>query len=282
MEVKVLRQTEQPERLVCQSARGDYFDGYVGDTEYAELMQGVDYDEHDLDGIIGPDWMEADIRSYRNGDESRLLQQTATEARTLSFIESQLGRGHYGPWEHPHITFTVEGVSRVTMAQITRHRHMSFDVQSQRYVDFSDTNAVVPATLLDDDARHRNYPHVYDEDGEHFNRDEGHFEMDEQSRSHWRNAYKSLTAQALDFYEDAVSAGIPKEDARFILPVGTPVNMTFSGNARTFLHLLDMRRKLNAQWEIRELSELLLEELFDWMPYTFEYYRDHGPNKLSP
>jgi len=79
-----------------------------------------------------------------------------------------------------------------------------------------------------------------------------------------------------------VADGVPKEDARFILPLGTTVNMTFSGNARTFLHLLDMRKKANAQWEIRELSEALLDELFEWCPYTFRYYEEHGPNKLSP
>jgi len=282
MKVQVISSTDKPERLVCQAARGDYFDGYVGDTDYGKLMQDVDWDENDLDRLIGPDWVQADVRSYKRDSDSRLTRQTLTEAKTLAFIENQLGRGHYGPWEHPHITFTVKGVSRVTMAQITRHRHMSFDVQSQRYVDFSDTDAIVPATLLSDDERHEEYPNVYNEDGDHFNRDEGHFEMDEKARSHWRNAYKSLTAEALDFYEDAVNAGIPKEDARFMLPLGTPVNMTFSGNARTMLHLLDMRRKLNAQWEIRELSERLLDELFDWCPYTFRYYEQHGPNKLSP
>ncbi len=269
MKVQVISSTDNPERLVCQAARGDYFDGYVGDTEYAKLMEGVDYEEDEL-----PLGFSDEDLSYDN--------TSVIKAKTRAFCEEQLGRGHYGPWEHPHITFTVKGVSRVTMAQITRHRHMSFDVQSQRYVDFSDTDAIVPATLLSDDRRHEEYPNVYNEDGEHFNRDEGHFEMDEQTRSHWRNAYKSLTAESLNFYEDAVDAGIPKEDARFMLPLGTPVNMTFSGNARTMLHLLDMRRKLNAQWEIRELSERLLNELFDWCPYTFKYYRDHGPNKLSP
>jgi thymidylate synthase (FAD) len=259
MKVDVVKATDQPEELVCRAARGDYFEGYVGDTSYSELMEGVDYDERHAEST-----------------------DTELQAKTRSFIESQLSRGHYGPWEHPSITFTVKGVSRVTMAQITRHRHMSFDVQSQRYVDFSETEAVVPATLLSDDARHEHYPNVYDEDGEHFNRDEGHFDMPEDQRSYWKNAYETYTTQALDFYEDMVAAGIPKEDARFVLPVGTPVNMTFSGNARTMLHLLDMRRKQNAQWEIRELSERLLSELFEWCPYTFKYYEKYGPNKLSP
>jgi hypothetical protein len=42
MQVDVLRQTRLPERLVCQAARGDYYEGYVGDTSYRQLMSDVD------------------------------------------------------------------------------------------------------------------------------------------------------------------------------------------------------------------------------------------------
>ena len=274
MEVQVLRQTEQPERLVCQAGRGDYYEGYVGDTEYAELMEGVSYDEENVD-----------THSLLEGETINDLSHSGKailEAKTQHFIEKQLSRGHYGLWEHPHITFTVKGVSRVTMAQITRHRHLSFDVQSMRYADFSEQEIVVPATLLSDEQRHKRYPHIYDEEGNHFNRDEGVFEMSEEKRADWRSMFVQHKENMRDFYQSMVEAGIPKEDARFILPLGTTVNMTLSGNARTFLHLLDMRRKANAQWEIRELSEALLDELFEWAPYTFNYYAKHGPNKLSP
>jgi len=63
MEVTVLRATENPERLVCQAARGDYYEGYVGDAEYADLMDSVDYDYESMDVL---------------------------NAKTRSFIEKQL------------------------------------------------------------------------------------------------------------------------------------------------------------------------------------------------
>lgn len=250
MEVEVLRSTDKPERLVCQAARGDYYDGYVGDAEYAELMEGVEHEERHVPEH-GPGTQDS----------------AELEAKTRAFIEKQLDRGHYGPWEHPQITFAVKGVSRVTMAQITRHRHMTFDVQSQRYVDFSDTEAVVPKSLRDSD---------------HFSRETGATELDDEDRKMWEQEYRLHSGQALNIYEDMVEDGVPKEDARFVLPLGTPVNMTFSGNARTFMHLLDMRKKANAQWEIRELSERLIEELKDWMPYSYEHYDRNAPHKLSP
>jgi thymidylate synthase (FAD) len=285
MDVTVLRSTDDPERLVCQAARGDYYEGYVGDSEYAEIMEPIEYEEQHLDGLpelCYPDSPNARRLMQAEINTGELTDETVLEAKTRAFIEEQLTRGHYGPLEHPQITFSVEGVSRVTMAQITRHRHLTFDIQSMRYADFAEQKIKVPATLLSDEQRHERYPHVYDEDGFHFNRDEGVFEMSEEKRRHWRYAFVALREDCREFYEYMVEAGIPKEDARFLLPLGTTVNMTFSGNARTFLHLLDMRRKANAQWEIRELSEALLDELFEWCPYTFEYYADHGPNKLSP
>lgn len=234
MDVTVLESTNNPERLVCQAARGDYYSGYVGDTEYAELMAAVE----------GAD----------------------TEAKTRNFIEKQLSRGHYGPFEHPQITFTVEGVSRVTMAQITRHRHLTFDVQSQRYVDFSDTEAIMPKSL---------------QDGERNITKSGEDSADADTELH-KFDYEYITEAAYEAYQNMVDDGVPKEDARYVLPLGTPVNMTFSGNARTFLHLLNLRDKADAQWEIRELADMLLDELFEWMPYTFEWYAENKPMRLSP
>jgi thymidylate synthase (FAD) len=256
MEVEVLRSTDKPERLVCQAARGDYYDGYVGDTEYAELMEDVDYDEGEVN--IDPRDFDS-IAEYE--------APPVVEAKTKAFCEKQLSRGHYGPWEHPQITFAVEGVSRVTMAQITRHRHMTFDVQSQRYVDFSDTEAITPKSLRDSD---------------HFSRETGLVDVDDDDRKESKELYEMLAEDCFERYRQMVDDGIPKEDARFILPVGTPVNMTFSGNARTFMHVFNMRRKANSQWEIRELSEKLASHLKEWMPYSFGWYEDNMPHKIGP
>jgi thymidylate synthase ThyX len=48
------------------------------------------------------------------------------------------------------------------------------------------------------------------------------------------------------------------------------------------MHLLDMRLKADAQWEIRDLCTLLLDECREWMPITFEIYDEKRPNKLTP
>lgn len=257
MDVTVLRATERPERLVCQAARGDYFDGFVGTTDYETLMSSVDWDEDDLETV----------KKIRDPNFPKSEEYWEQEAATYAFVNKQLARGHFGPWEHPQITIAVEGVSRVTMAQITRHRHMTFDVQSQRYVDFADKESIVPKSLVD---------------SEHFSRNEGLVDLDGINRSEARDSYQEHAQKAFEWYEEMVAAGVPKEDARFVLPVGTPVNMTFSGNARTMMHVLNLRQKANAQWEVRELANRVADKLEAWMPYTGHWWRENGPVKISP
>ena len=51
-----------------------------------------------------------------------------------SALRHAVGSGHTSVLEHAVFTFSVEGLSRAALAQLTRHRLASFDVQSQRYV----------------------------------------------------------------------------------------------------------------------------------------------------
>jgi thymidylate synthase (FAD) len=263
MNVETLRATPDPERLVCQAARGDYYDGFVGDTDYEELMASVQYDDSHVEAI-------AEIYDYTIGDDvdsDVISPETELKARQYALLERLFRRGHWGPFEHPQITLGVEGISRSCMAQLTRHRHASFDVQSQRYVDFSgkEDPIVVPKSLIDPDHATRGEGSVDVEDLE-LRRDTYHTEMD----------------AAVDHYETLVEAGVPKEDARFVLPIGTKVNMTVSVNARTLLHIEDMRKTGEAQWEVRELTQLIHDEFVEWMPMTTHLYEEHGPHKIAP
>lgn len=57
-----------------------------------------------------------------------------TEADRL--IRHIMRSKHLSTVEHLTYTFAVEGLSRAALAQLTRHRHMSFSVQSQRYTRY--------------------------------------------------------------------------------------------------------------------------------------------------
>ena len=239
MRVKLLEGTPNPEELVCRCARGDYSDEWVGKSRsFEEVMERV---------------------------EGETIEE---KKRTL--LDHLMRSGHWGPFEHPQVTFAIEGISRACMAQLTRHRHASFDVMSLRYVDLSDEM----------DLKQRfTYPDTFEQEEVISREGVGNVSMPVQKR---QNLVDEVYKNCADAYCKLVEAGIPKEDARMLLPIGTKVNLTFSMNARSLMHLLDMRMKADSQWEIREMSRMLLEEAKEWMPQTFAYYEKKHPFRLTP
>jgi thymidylate synthase (FAD) len=281
MNVTTVQSTPKPEQLVCTAARGDYYDGFVGDVEYDELMAAVPFENDHVETVekIFDDYyrgnraadprygyhLEATGHAEEYVDDYEGLNEVY--AKQYALLERLFRRGHFGPYEHPQITLAVEGVSRSCMAQITRHRHATFDVQSQRYVDFSekDDPVVVPKSLTAPDHATRGAGPVNVIDREGFS-----------------ESFEELSDTLVEQYELLVDAGVPKEDARFILPIGTKVNFTVSVNARMLLHIEDMRKTGEAQWEIREMTEMIHDEFAAWMPMTAHLYEEHGPHKIAP
>jgi thymidylate synthase (FAD) len=247
MEVTLLEATSEPERLVCQAARNDYMSEFVADTPFEEVMADVD------------------------GDTPR--------ERTETLIAQLMDHGHFGPFEHPQATFAVEGVSRSCMAQLTRHRHVSFDVQSMRYVVFDDVDpadvregamVVVPPSATDPDWVGRNQRTA---------------DVDEADAQRREELFRETVADAVESYQELLDLGMPPEDARFVLPIGTKVNIVMSMNVRMLMHVADMRAAADAQWEIREMTEKLLDLAAEWCPVTFDYYEREmkgRKNRLAP
>jgi thymidylate synthase (FAD) len=60
-------------------------------------------------------------------------------------------------------------------------------------------------------------------------------------------------------YEDMIKDGIPKEDARMVLPNACFTSIVISMNARSFLEASTLRRCKRAQWEIREMFDKMRE-----------------------
>ena len=95
--------------------------------------------------------MRATLLSYTNQPEKVIAVAAKTcyspgttlelwnkDLHPADFIEKIRKMGHMTPFEHASFTFGIDGVSRVLLAQLTRHRIASFSVQSQRYVNYTD------------------------------------------------------------------------------------------------------------------------------------------------
>ena len=141
-------------------------------------------------------------------------------------METCFNSGHLSVFEHAVVSFRIEGISRACMAQLTRHRLVSFCVESQRYnrYDLSGDDWYVTPDIFKD-------------------------------TEHYAGLMKSLGG----CYMDCLKAGIKPEDARYLLPEATKTNLVMTCNVRELFHIFDMRAASSAQWEIRDLAKSMYE-----------------------
>lgn len=267
--------TAYPEETVVRAARNDYMNEWIGDETLDDVLASVDESAEDL-------W--AADRMCREWGVA-FDQYIVSEAKKRALIRHLLDRGHYGPFEHPQITFAVEGVSRVCMAQITRHRvGISFDIQSQRYVDFAGEdareNVVVPPSITNARAGGRNPT------GESLSETLDRHDMTEEELAKARErVFDRAITQVSGAYNQLRDLGVPPEDARFVYPNAMKTNMVVSMNLRTLLHIADMRASAESQWEARDLANGLLDEAREWAPFTIDLYEErlkNRKNRLAP
>ena len=170
---------------------------------------------------------------------------TGYTGEPIKALRGALDSGHESVAEHASFTFRVEGVSRVLLAQLTRHRLASFSVQSQRYCGIP-YNAVVPESV-------RNAPtHVF-------------------------SRFASSVESSHKAYDWLIENGIPPEDARMVAPEGETTELMMTMNARELRHFFSLRCCNRAQWEIRELARSMLADCSVVAP---ELFKDAGPGCL--
>ena len=156
----------------------------------------------------------------------------------------------------------MEGVSRALLAQLTRHRQLSFSVQSQRYSKFSSDSRsggfdyVVPDKIDWDLIDHQGY------DDDKYNR---------MLEAHYLFERTMETIQGA--YDEMIELGVPQEDARAVLPNAATCNLVTSGNLRSWLEFYQKRKKGNgAQAEIAEFAEQIKNAIIEVEPWISEYF----------
>lgn len=161
-------------------------------------------------------------------------------------LKGALKSGHESVVEHASFTFAISGVSRALTHQLVRHRIASFSQQSQRYVNMDNFEYVTPESIGDQVIG-------WCMDTPITVRVEYDIIMD-----NLRRAYKRL-----------IEAGIPEEDARYILPNACTTNIVVTMNARELRHFFRLRCCERAQWEIREMANLMLDQVKKVAPVIF-------------
>ncbi len=174
---------------------------------------------------------------YSKSDVDGLVTGVLTGNDTEKFIDKLKEMGHESPLEHVSFTFAIEGVSRTLTHQLVRHRIASYSQKSQRYVSENDFEYIVPPSIA-------NGAGVL--------------------------LYDKLMKQIKQTYTLLVNMNIPKEDARYVLPNATETKIIVTMNARSLFNFFSLRCCTHAQWEIRQLANLMLVEVQKVAPILFK------------
>jgi thymidylate synthase (FAD) len=158
---------------------------------------------------------------------------------TEELIKKVIRKGHHSVLEHASATFRIKGGSRTFTHEFVRHRVASPSQESQRYVEYGvrkPFEVVLPDTIE---------KHGFEE------------------------RYLRMAKQTHELYEEMVKAGIPKEDARYILPGGITSEIVMTANFREWRHICTIRTHERAHWEIRGICLAILKILKKEAPIVF-------------
>jgi thymidylate synthase (FAD) len=142
---------------------------------------------------------------------------------------------HWSPFEMVSMTLQIN-TSRGIAAQILRHRSFSFQEFSQRYAEAQN--------VVTYEARRQDQK----------NRQNSIDDMSPEDKKWFEEAQSDVWENSLAKYKKALSLGIAKEQARFLLPLSTETTLYMAGTLRSWIHYIDLRSGNGTQKEHRDIA----------------------------
>jgi thymidylate synthase (FAD) len=150
-------------------------------------------------------------------------------------VQAVIKKNHTSTLEHLWYNFKIEGISRLNLQELARHRMASLSVKSSRYTlkelkGEEEFNPISPEDF-DRASKYINFVNVAEID------------------------YASMVA--LENLRHLIEIGIPNDQAKYALPECYKVDLMWSINARSLRNFLELRTDKSAHFEIRELANLI-------------------------
>src|SRR5436190_12158260 len=182
-----------------------------------------------------------------------MSQHNPAKRETREYLENIKKQGHGSVLEHANYSILLEGVSRSLTHELVRHRAgFAYSQLSQRYVDESEANFVIPPAVAGDEAL------------------EGAWRAQVESA---QAVYVKLVASLMERYgwvaDKVHRRKMAREAARSVLPNATEVKIVVSGNARAWRTMLELRCGEGAELEIRRMAIACLRALQREAPALF-------------
>lgn len=169
---------------------------------------------------------------------------------------------HFSIFEQVSCGFEIE-TTRDIGRQILRHKSFSFQEFSQRYAQAAEEPIIRECRMQDKK-----------------NRQSSNLSEDSSLIDWWTKKQNDIWENAYRAYEDALDAGIAKEQARALLPEGmVKTRMYITGPLRSFLTWIIVRAGKETQKEHRDIAKSaakILEEHFPFLKEVFEPIYDEN------
>jgi thymidylate synthase (FAD) len=175
-------------------------------------------------------------------------------ATNQGYLENIIRQGHFSVLEHASASYYVTGVSRTLTHELVRHRHLSYSQMSQRYVNQIDVDIVIPPEI---EAALREPSAINPATAEKI------WELQDESRGLYEELVRDLMAAGRD-------RKAARGAARFVLMAGTETRLVVTGNHRAWRDAIMKRWHMAADIEIRTLFGMILRDLKQLAPNTYQ------------
>lgn len=172
--------------------------------------------------------------STTKGNANEIFEKSRNNPQNTDLIKKVLRSGHKSVIEHAVFSIAFWDVSAFVEQFLIECRLASFTVKSRRYVDFSSLGYIIPSDLCGESLMH----------------------------------YREYMDLLFGGYKVLLEMGIPKEDARFLLPYSFCSNFYCTLNARELANLISSikyGRGKNIP-ELQNLAQQLIEQISDIFP----------------
>lgn len=182
--------------------------------------------------------------SHSNKSLFDLYEARSDYEDNLKAIGRIVASGHDSISEHDQLTFFITDVTPVIEQILIGQRLLSFTIKSRRYVDFGNSGFHIP-------------------DFSYLNNGD---EIKKKYNSHMNYLFNT--------YSEMVNLGVPKEDARFILPYCFHSQIAMSLNARSLVKLIEYctMGPMSDIDEVKQFGLKLLEISKEKVPYYKKNY----------
>jgi len=182
-----------------------------------------------------------------------MSQKNPAKRLTRDYLENIKKQGHGSVLEHANYSLLLEGVSRSLTHELVRHRAgFAYSQLSQRYVDESEANFVMPPAIIGDEALEQAW---------------------REQMEAAQKAYVALVEQLMTRYSwvgDKIHRRkMAREAARGVLPNSTETKVVVTANARAWRTMLELRSSEGAEFEIRRCAVAMLRTLQGEAPAFF-------------